>query len=66
MNAVEIGNKLKNLRGETPMQVVADAIRISKSALGMYETGKRIPRDEIKQRLSSYYEQTIEDIFFAE
>ena len=30
----------------------------------MYETGKRIPRDEIKIKLADYYQKTVQQIFF--
>ena len=43
---------------------VAEACGISVSALTMYEIGERIPRDEIKIRLSNYYKKSITSIFF--
>ncbi len=63
---LHIGNILKKLRierGET-MAEVCRHLNISQSALGMYETGRRMPRDEIKLRLSHYYGRPVEDIFF--
>ncbi|QHF59202.1 hypothetical protein Bateq7PJ16_3396 [Bacillus subtilis] len=30
----------------------------------MYETGQRIPRDEIKIKLADYYQKTVQQIFF--
>ena len=38
---------------------------VSFSALCMYETGRRIARDEVKLRLAGYYGVPVEDIFFA-
>lgn len=66
IDAVVVGGRLRELRGKIPMQTVADANGISVSALGMYETGKRIPRDEIKVRLAQYFGTTIEALFFAQ
>ena len=65
IDASVVGERLRNLRGDIPMQTVADAVGISVSALGMYEIGQRIPRDEIKVKLARYYETTVETLFFA-
>lgn len=60
-----IGTRIKTLRGDKTMKTVAEAIGISVSALGMYETGKRVPRDEVKVRMAEYFDTTVEAIFFA-
>lgn len=65
MNTRKIAEKLKELRGKRSLEEVSKALGISRSALGMYESGKRIPRDEIKVRISRFYQKTVEDIFFA-
>lgn len=65
IEAIVVGERLRKLRGDIPMQTVADANGISVSALGMYETGKRIPRDEIKVKLAKYFGTTIEALFFT-
>lgn len=65
MNKDLIANRLKALRGNKPMSEVATSCGISVSALAMYETGQRIPRDEIKIRLASYYETSVNTLFFA-
>lgn len=57
---------LKKLRGETPREKVAKSIGISVSALGMYEQGRRIPRDEVKVKLAKFYGVPIESIFFTQ
>lgn len=64
MNAKEIGKRLITLRGNKTQTAVAKDIGISVSALAMYESGERIPRDNIKIRLSEYYSQSITAIFF--
>lgn len=64
MNPIEIGAKLLKLRGEKTRSEVADALKISQSALAMYESGQRIPRDNIKIRIADYYEKPIYEIFF--
>lgn len=65
MDAKAIGERLVNMRGEKTQEEVANALGISVSALSMYERGERIPRDNIKIRISSYYKKPIHKIFFA-
>lgn len=60
-----MGLILKKLRGNIPREVVANAVGISISALGMYEQGRRIPRDKVKVRLSKFYGVPVEKIFFT-
>ncbi|WP_060803401.1 helix-turn-helix domain-containing protein [Negativicoccus succinicivorans] len=60
-----VGEKLVNLRAEKTQREVAEAVGISISALAMYESGQRIPRDEVKVRLARYFGASIEEIFFA-
>lgn len=64
MNAVEIGNRLKALRGSKTIQEVADATGIDASTIGMYEIGQRIPRDNNKIVLANYYGTTVQNLFF--
>ena len=52
--------------GKTTMtKGIAKALGISTSALSMYECGNRIPRDEIKVKMSKLYGKSIEEIFFT-
>ena len=64
MDDKRIGNKLISLRGSKTQEEVAKAIGVSIAAIGMYERGERIPRDEIKIKLASYYDTTVQSIFF--
>lgn len=61
---VKIGQRLSNLRGNRTLKEVANAVGISVSALAMYETGKRVPRDEIKVMLARYFNTSVEALFF--
>lgn len=61
-----MGEKLIKLRGNRTQEEVSEAIGISKSALSMYETGKRIPRDPVKMKLARYYKKSVPFIFFNE
>ena len=60
------GEMLRNLRGEKTQEEVAKALGITKSAWAMYERGKRIPRDEVKVRISQYFGVSVQDIFFSQ
>lgn len=64
-NQVENGQRLKDLRGEKPRAMVANHLKISESALAMYESGERNPRDEVKLALARYYNRSVSDIFFT-
>lgn len=63
-SAKEIGNRLSKLRGGISREEVAKAVKISVSAISMYENGERIPRDAIKIRLADFYKKTVQEIFF--
>lgn len=66
-DAKVIGERLLRLRKkfDKTRKEVAEACGISCSALTMYETGARIPRDEIKVRLAGYYSSSVGEIFFT-
>ena len=64
MDAVQIGKNLTKLRCDKTQMEVAKALNISVSSLSMYETGSRIPRDEVKIKLANYYNVSIEELFF--
>ncbi|CDG28582.1 helix-turn-helix transcriptional regulator [Bacillus amyloliquefaciens] len=66
MNKQIIGAKLQELRNKKPRSHIAEALEISESALAMYESGKRIPRDEIKMKIAKYYNKSVQEIFFTE
>ncbi len=59
------GAILVRLRGDKTQEKVANDNGISVSSLGMYETEKRIPRDETKIKLANYYKKSVQEIFFA-
>jgi len=61
-----VAAKLIKARGAIPRAVVAQAVGISVSALGMYETGRRVPKDVIKVRFADYYKMSVQELFFSE
>ncbi len=64
MNRRKMAEKLKELRGSKPREVVAVDLGISYSSIVAYEAGERVPRDELKIKIANYYEEPVEDIFF--
>lgn len=65
-NKKVVAKRLTELRqneGKT-QQEVANDLGISTSAVAMYESGERVPRDEIKLALAQYYRKSVGDIFF--
>lgn len=64
IDALEMARRLVELRGDKSQATVASEIGISISALSSYETGQRIPRDEVKVRIAKYYRRSVPYIFF--
>ena len=44
---------------------VAKAVGVTRSAIAMYEQGKRMPKDNIKTAISKYYSKSIGYIFYS-
>lgn len=65
LDTIEIGKRLRALRGDRTLQKVSDDTGLGVSALTMYELGNRMPRDEAKITLAKYYETTIDSLFFS-
>lgn len=63
---MDLGKRLKELRGDRNRDKVAEAVGISSSAMGMYECNKRVPRDDVKKKLADFYNVTIQQLFFEE
>ena len=66
MNTVEIGQKLRQLRGTRTIAKVAEATGISVSALNMYELGQRMPRDDVKVKLANYFGLSVSALFYPD
>lgn len=65
MNEGSVGARLRSLRGNKSPKEVADAINVSVSSYIKYERDERVPRDEVKTRISKYYKRSVASIFFA-
>ena len=66
MNKEKMASKLVELSGGKSREQVAVDLDISYSAIVSYETGDRVPRDEVKIKLANYYDVRVEDIFFLD
>lgn len=67
MDKEMIGKRLQSLREGRGLsqQQVADEIGITSMAVSQYETGNRVPRDEIKIKIARFYETTVDALFYA-
>ena len=61
---VGYGKRLRDLRGEKSLEEVAKATGLTRSAIFMYETEERIPRDENKVALAKYFGKSVQELFF--
>ena len=55
---------LRESRGFTPLQV-AEMLEITPQAYYQYESGDRIPADEVKVAIAKLYNRSVATIFFA-
>ena len=65
MDYAGISQRLIRARGEKSKTEVAKDLGISLSALSMYESCERVPRDEVKELLAKYYGLTVGFLFFV-
>ena len=65
MNKLVIAERLIKLRGNKTQKEVAEAIGVAQSTYAMYETGQRMPSDEVKVRIAKYFKKTVQAIFFT-
>lgn len=45
---------------------LAEELNVTSGAVGMWETGKRVPNLDMAKEIADYFNTTIEEIFFAE
>ena len=60
----KVSRKLRTLRGRRTLAEVAEAVGVTSQAVSQYETGQRMPTDEVKLRIAKYYGKTVDEIFF--
>lgn len=67
LDSDSIAGKLVKLRNEKNISQsqVAESLGLTRAAISQYESGQRIPSDEIKIKLSNYYGVTVQELFFT-
>lgn len=65
MNNKLIGKRLAKLRDKKSQEEVARDLGISTSAYVKYESGVRMPRDEVKIRIAEYFNTDVQSLFYA-
>lgn len=65
-DALTVGKRIKKYRESLGItqEELAKAIGTSASAISMYETGSRFPRDEYKKKMAILFGVSIDSIFF--
>lgn len=63
---MSIGEKLTKLRNSKNLtqKELATKLGISSTSIAMYELNERVPRDEIKKRIASFFDESVQNIFF--
>lgn len=68
VNPNEIGRTLRCLRNGKGLtqHALAERLKISPATVAMYETGRRVPTDNLKVQIANFYGVPIERIFYAQ
>ncbi len=64
MNLRRIAENLKRIRGTRSKAEMASLLGVTVSAVGNYENGLRIPRDETKLKYADIAGKTVDEIFY--
>lgn len=65
MDNMKIAGRLKAIRkGKFTQVELSKELGLSKSAVGMYESGERIPSDDIKVKYSQLFGVSVQSLFF--
>ena len=65
LDRLEVGKRLRALRGKRTLDEVAKALGVTSMAVSLWERGERIPNDDIKIKIAAYYNTTVTAIFFT-
>lgn len=62
----DVAKRLKDARTKKgcTAKAVAVACGITETAVYMYESGSRVPRDTVKKALAKFYGTTVQRLFF--
>lgn len=64
--AIQIGKRLRDVRGIRPKTKVALAAGVSYSELCKIESGLRIPKTETMRKLANYYGVSLDYLFLSD
>lgn len=61
----DLGKRIKNLREEKNLtqKDLAKKLNIANSTLSQYETGQRVPSDEVKIKIAEFFQVTLDYLF---
>ena len=59
------GMILRKLRGDRTQEEIAAILGITKSSWAMYERDERVPRDEVKIRIATFFGKTVQELFYT-
>ena len=65
MDKDKIGKMLKKLRGSRPQKDIAEEVGVLQSTYSMYDSGQRIPSDEVKKKIANVFNVSVQEIFFS-
>lgn len=67
MDKIKMGKIIARLRTEKKMtqQQLAQEVGVSGSAIQMYESGQRVPKDQTKVKISKSLGKSVKYIFFS-
>lgn len=65
MQNKEIGDRLRALRGKKTQSEVAEALGVSTVAVCLWESGRRMPKHDMMQKIAAYYKKSVKYIFFS-
>ena len=63
---MSVGKKLRELRGSRTQDEISKELGITKSSYAMYERDERVPRDEVKVRISNFFGVSVQELFLCE
>jgi len=64
MTKLQVGDRLKQLRGDMSQAELAAALGVTRQTISNYEAETRVPPDEIKIKIAKFFGKTVQDIFF--
>lgn len=62
----EVGEKIREMRGSRNLtqEELGNALGCTKMAISTYESGKRMPNDNMKIKIANYFGVSISSIFY--